>query len=460
MMYTNSMHLSKVLRLKGVLVAVLTATFVSQSQGVLAAALSLEQAQQLAISEDPNLKGNSYRQQALKSEQHASAYWANPQLSTSIQNLPTDGFSLDQEPMTQFKVGIKQQLPRGDVNALNYQKLAVMTRQVDTQSVARLASLKKAVSLIWLDWYYANERLALLKQEEQLLKQLMDVTESRYSQGLGKSQQSDILQVRLAQLTLEDKYTKAHQALLEARAALSEFYGAPLSSDMTPDNLALGALLYGYTLDLSDLYRVVSDSEPFSLLQHHPEARGLQLQSDVQAKQVDIAREQTKPQWSVDASYGYRQDAQNGASRADFVSLGVQVDLPFFTRPKQDADVAAAVSRVNALKTDFRLKVNQLASQAQMLKVRLASLSKRKALYENGLTNEVEGLAQTLLSAYTADTANFSEVVQAHLRQIQVQDSLLAIHVEEAKTLASLIYLYAPSLEASNHNAMELNHEY
>lgn len=460
MMYTNSMHLSKVLRLKGVLVAVLTATFVSQSQSVLAAALSLEQAQQLAISEDPNLKGNTYRQQALKSEQHASAYWANPQLSTSIQNLPTDGFSLDQEPMTQFKVGIKQQLPRGDVNALNYQKLALMTRQVDTQSAARLASLKKAVSLIWLDWYYANERLALLKQEEQLLKQLMDVTESRYSQGLGKSQQSDILQVRLAQLTLEDKYTKAHQALLEARAALSEFYGAPLSSDMTPDNLALGALLYGYTLDLSDLYRVVSDSEPFSLLQQHPEARGLQLQSDAQAKQVDIAREQTKPQWSVDASYGYRQDAQNGASRADFVSLGVQVDLPFFTRPKQDADVAAAVSRVNALKTDFRLKVNQLASQAQMLKVRLASLSKRKALYENGLTNEVEGLAQTLLSAYTADTANFSEVVQAHLRQIQVQDSLLAIHVEEAKTLASLIYLYAPSLEASNHNAMELDHEY
>lgn len=460
MMYTNSMHLSKALRLKGVLVAVLTATFVSQSQSVLAAALSLEQAQQLAISEDPNLKGNTYRQQALKSEQYASAYWANPQLSTSIQNLPTDGFSLDQEPMTQFKVGIKQQLPRGDVNALNYQKLAVMTRQVDTQSAARLASLKKAVSLIWLDWYYANERLALLKQEDQLLKQLMDVTESRYSQGLGKSQQSDILQVRLAQLTLEDKYTKAHQAMLEARAALSEFYGAPLSSDMTPDNLALGALLYGYTLDLSDLYRVVSDSEPFSLLQQHPEARGLQLQSDAQAKQVDIAREQTKPQWSVDASYGYRQDAQNGASRADFVSLGVQVDLPYFTRPKQDADVAAAVSRVNALKTDFRLKVNQLASQAQMLKVRLASLSQRKALYENGLTNEVEGLAQTLLSAYTADTANFSEVVQAHLRQIQVQDSLLAIHVEEAKTLASLIYLYAPSLEASNHNAMELNHEY
>jgi hypothetical protein len=119
-MYTNSMHLSKALRLKGVLVAVLTATFVSQSQSVLAAALSLEQAQQLAISEDPNLKGNTYRQQALKSEQYASAYWANPQLSTSIQNLPTDGFSLDQEPMTQFKVGIKQQLPRGDVNALNY----------------------------------------------------------------------------------------------------------------------------------------------------------------------------------------------------------------------------------------------------------------------------------------------------------------------------------------------------
>jgi outer membrane protein TolC len=412
--------------------------------------LSLQQAQELAVANDPFLKGNNYRQQALRSDQTASDFWANPQLSTSVQNLPTDGFSLNQEPMTQLKIGIKQQLPRGDVNTLNREKLAVMEKEIGVNTLARIAWLKKSVALVWLDWYNAHERVRLLEEEERLLKQLMDITESRYSQGLGKAQQSDIMQVRLAQLTLEDKKTLASQSLDEAYAALSEFYGAPIVDAMTPDTLRLDVLVGGDENALTAFYRIISDSEPFTLFQQHPEALSVQMKTQAQEKQVEIAREETKSQWSVEASYGYRQDAQNGASRADFLSVGVQVDLPYFTQPKQNADVAAALSRVNALKTDFRLKVNTLASQAEVLKARLSSLTQRKSLYQGGLTNEVDGLAQTLLTAYTSDTANFSDVIGALLRQIQVQDALLSIQIEEAKTLASLAYLYLPSLETQH----------
>ena len=412
--------------------------------------LSLQQAQELAVANDPFLKGNNYRQQALRSDQTASDFWANPQLSTSVQNLPTDGFSLNQEPMTQLKIGIKQQLPRGDVNTLNREKLAVMEKEIGVNTLARIAWLKKSVALVWLDWYNAHERVRLLEEEEHLLKQLMDITESRYSQGLGKAQQSDIMQVRLAQLTLEDKKTLASQSLDEAYAALSEFYGAPIVDAMTPDTLRLDVLVGGDENALTAFYRIISDSEPFTLFQQHPEALSVQMKTQAQEKQVEIAREETKSQWSVEASYGYRQDAQNGASRADFLSVGVQVDLPYFTQPKQNADVAAALSRVNALKTDFRLKVNTLASQAEVLKARLSSLTQRKSLYQGGLTNEVDGLAQTLLTAYTSDTANFSDVIGALLRQVQVQDALLSIHIEEAKTLASLAYLYLPSLETQH----------
>ena len=412
--------------------------------------LSLQQAQELAVANDPFLKGNNYRQQALRSDQTASDFWANPQLSTSVQNLPTDGFSLNQEPMTQLKIGIKQQLPRGDVNTLNREKLAVMEKEIGVNTLARIAWLKKSVALVWLDWYNAHERVRLLEEEERLLKQLMDITESRYSQGLGKAQQSDILQVRLAQLTLEDKKTLASQSLDEAYAALSEFYGAPIVDAMIPDTLRLDALVGGDENALTVFYRIISDSEPFTLFQQHPEALSVQMKTQAQEKQVEIAREQTKSRWSVEASYGYRQDAQNGSSRADFLSVGVQVDLPYFTQPKQNADVAAALSRVNALKTDFRLKVNTLASQAEVLKARLSSLTQRKSLYQGGLTNEVDGLAQTLLTAYTSDTANFSDVIGALLRQVQVQDALLSIQIEEAKTLASLAYLYLPSLETQH----------
>ncbi|WP_076011887.1 TolC family protein [Alteromonas abrolhosensis] len=414
--------------------------------------LSLEHALQLAIQHDPLLKGNAHRKDRFNAEAEASSYWANPQVSASVQNLPTDGFAFDQEPMTQFKVGLKQQLPRGDENLYSQQKYQVMADQMSVESQARKAWLKREVTLTWLNWVYATRRLGLLDKEKLLLTQLLDFTESRYSQGVGAAAQQDILQVRLALLSLDDKYVQAYQQKNEARSALSKWFGAPLDESVsapltqsTQDAIEVDAILNDSNLSLSSFLTVIESSEPFSILQHHPEATLLKIQTQIEAQNLNIAREQTKSQWAFEASYGYRQDAQNGASRADFVSLGVQVDLPFFNKSRQDASIAAAASKMSASETDFRLKVNELAANAEVLKSRLSALSERKALYETALVGETQQLSEAELTAYTTDTGDIGDVVNANLKQVQVQDDLLKIDIERARTLASLAYLYLPT---------------
>ena len=427
-------------------------SFLMANKPVVAQTLSLEQALQLAIQYDPLLKGNAHRKDRFNAEAEASSYWANPQVSVSVQNLPTDGFAFDQEPMTQFKVGLKQQLPRGDENLYSRQKYQVMADQMSVESQARKAWLKREVTLTWLDWVYATRRIGLLDKEKSLLTQLLDFTDSRYSQGVGAAAQQDILQVRLALLSLDDKYVQAYQQKNEARSALSKWFGAPLDDSVsaplaqsTQDAIEVDAILNDSNLSLSSFLTVIDSSEPFSILQHHPEAMLLQIQTQIEAQNVNIAREQTKSQWAFEASYGYRQDAQNGASRADFVSLGVQVDLPFFNKSRQDASIAAAASKMSASETDFRLKVNELAANAEVLKSRLSALSERKALYETALIGETRQLSEAELTAYTTDTGDIGDVVNANLKQVQVQDDLLKIDIERARTLASLAYLYLPT---------------
>ncbi|MBT3134295.1 TolC family protein [Alteromonas sp. ALT199] len=426
--------------------------FLLVNNSVKAHSLSLEQALQLAIQHDPSLKGNVYRKQGFKAEAEASLYWENPQMSASVQNLPTDGFAIDQEPMTQFKVGLKQQLPRGNENQYSQQKYLAMVDKVSIESQVRKAWLKREVTLTWLDWIYAMRRIALLDKERSLLTQLLEFTDSRYSQGVGAAEQQDILQVRLALLSLDDKYLQAYQLKNEVKSALSKWLGAPLDETISapviqskPETIELDAILNRSNLSLSAFLTFIESSEPFSILRHHPEAMALQFQTEIEAQNVNIAREKTKSQWAFEASYGYRQDAQNGASRADFVSLGVQVDLPFFNKSRQDASIAAAASKVSASETDFRLKVNELAANAEVLKSRLSGLSERKALYETVLIGEIQQLSEAELTAYTTDTGDISDVVSAKLKQIQVQEDLLSIEVERAKTLASLSYLYLPS---------------
>ena len=100
---------------------------------------------------------------------------------------------------------------------------------------------------------------------------------------------------------------------------------------------------------------------------------------------------------------------------------------------------------MSASETDFRLKVNELAANAEVLKSRLSALSERKALYETALIGETQQLSEAELTAYTTDTGDISDVVNANLKQVQVQDDLLKIDIERARTLASLAYLYLPT---------------
>lgn len=266
--------------------------FLSFAQPARAQSLSLEQALELAIQHDPLLKGNDYREQAFHAEADASSYWANPQISASVQNLPTDGFALDQEPMTQFKVGVKQQLPRGDENQYNQKKYRVMASKILIENQARKAWLEREVTLAWIDWAYAERRIGLLDKERSLLTQLLDFTDSRYSQGVVAAAQRDVLQVRLALLSLDDKYVQAYQQENEARAALSKWFGAPLDEGVSgPSPLSklesksrlvrafpeFDVILNRSNTRLASLLALIDSSEPFSILKHHPEAILLQF---------------------------------------------------------------------------------------------------------------------------------------------------------------------------------------
>ena len=84
--------------------------------------LSLDQAVEIARSNDPWIAGSRFRQQATEAESIAAAQLPDPVLSFGAANLPVDNFDFNQEPMTQFKVGVSQVFPRGDSQKIKKQQ--------------------------------------------------------------------------------------------------------------------------------------------------------------------------------------------------------------------------------------------------------------------------------------------------------------------------------------------------
>ncbi|NNG12776.1 MAG: hypothetical protein HKM88_05950, partial [Halobacteria archaeon] len=77
------------------------------------AALTLAEAEQLALSEDPAVAASRARSQALREDAVASGQLPDPKLKTGLFNLPLDTFDIDQEPTTQLRLGLQQTFPRG-----------------------------------------------------------------------------------------------------------------------------------------------------------------------------------------------------------------------------------------------------------------------------------------------------------------------------------------------------------
>ena len=104
--------------------------------------------------------------------------------------------------------------------------------------------------------------------------------------------------------------------------------------------LDLSAALPQIALRHAALYEASADASPQQIaayLKQHPAILGLDKKIDASEAGVELAEQKYRPQWSVNASYGYREDDPVfNDDRADFFSVGVAFDLPLFTSKRQD----------------------------------------------------------------------------------------------------------------------------
>ena len=409
-----------------------------------AATLSLHDVQNLALGQDLYLRGSKLEEAAFQHDSEAADSWENPTITTSLQSLPVDGLSLNQEPMTQLKLGIRQAMPRGDSATIS-RSIAIAQGQIEpVKRAARRAWLLREVSRDWLTWYHAEQTLILLREESQSLMQLLETVESSYRSGVGGTQQQDIIQIRLEQLRLKDTLLQKQQLASVALAKLSRWFDFSSEISFTVPNTLNHHDIFPFNPSLA---RQVERLDAFNIIGMHPRVQVLAKDELVATQKLSLAKEQTKPKWALEAAYGYRQDTQNGNSQADFISVGVQVDLPLFSSKRQDANVSASAARLGVTSTQRRLEVRRLVALADATEAELASLTARQQLFDTALLRQSENLAESVLNAYMADKGSFDGVMRARISHISAKLDALALHVDIAKNLAELAYLYCSLTE-------------
>lgn len=400
---------------------------------------TLDAAIAAAQTRDPWLEGSELRQESLAARGRAARALPDPVLRLGAANLPTDSFSFNQEAMTQFQVGLSQAIPRGATRELARERWQALGAEQAERRDERRAQVALTVTELWLDSHLASRSRTLIERDRGLFLQLREVVASRYRRALGDARLQDLVRAELELTRLDDRLARLAEQEDVARSRLAEWLG--------PDALQLETGLPA----LVPAEPAVAGRDPLppsrlaALLANHPSVRSLDRRIEAGDTGVALAEERYKPGFTVNAGYGYREDARDGSARPDFFSLGVAVDLPLFPGERQDQQLRSARAEAEALRTERALLLRDLRSGLETARARLLRLDERRALYRGRLLDEMAQQADAARAAYGTDSGDFAEAIRSRIDELDARIEALAIDVERQRTIARLNYYLAGS---------------
>ncbi|MGH8445776.1 MAG: TolC family protein, partial [Solimonas sp.] len=160
---------------------------------------------------------------------------------------------------------------------------------------------------------------------------------------------------------------------------------------------------------------------------------------------ADLARAAYRPDWRVELGYGSR------ARYSDMVMLQVGMDLPLFTRNRQDRELAAATARREAAVADVDDGLRQLGAEARLDYQDLLRLEERIRHHDQWVLPPAQARIDAALAAWRSGSGSLAQVLEARRAILDLHLSRLALQAQATQRRIQLDYLGAFGVPAQEH---------
>lgn len=394
--------------------------------------LTLEKVESIALENEPGMTSFSWKAHSLSENATAESQLPDPKLQFGILNIPTDSYELDQENMTQIKVGISQRFPAGKTLDIKQKKSEKHAQVFDDKKEEKRLSILKNVRKIYLEIYYLEHAKSIISENRKLFAQLVNIVKSLFS--VGKNNQQDLIHAQLQLTKIDDRIVKIDQKIKSHRYQLARWIGLKNSQ------LALNSILP----DWNEINQYEAAQQSFDnlsvLLRKHPSVKEMDNKIDVSRQDIQLVKESYKPGWNLNASYAYREDRPDGLERDDLISIGLSIDLPLFSAKRQDKKLLSKEYEYQSLKDKKLELIRNMVSVLQQEYSNKNQLEKRKSLYQSLVLPQARQQAEAALLAYQSDRGDFSNVMRAYIDNLDVELDDMRITINLLKTKSNILY--------------------
>jgi outer membrane protein TolC len=363
---------------------------------------------------------------AIKASQEmsvAAGQLPDPVLKFGVDNLPVEGsdrFSVNRDFMTMRRIGLMQEMTRGEKRELRAQRYTGEANKAAAEKAAAIASIDRSTALAWLDRYYAEAMARVIAEQSEQAKGEIVAAEGAYRGG--RASQADVIAAHSTLAGLEDRASEYRRRVLTAKTNLARWIGE--GADLP---LAARPALDAIRLNASSL-----DTD----LLHHPEIAVLARQEEIASTDAKLAQASATPDWSLEVAY-----QQRGPAFSNMVSIGIALPLPWDRGNRQDREIASKLAMADQAR----------AQREEMLRAHVAEVRSMIAEWENGrerLTRYDRDLiplagerSKAALAGYQGGRTSIAELLLARRAETDVRMQAVQLEMETARLWAQLNFL-------------------
>ena len=390
--------------------------------------LSLPEALKLAQARSPQLAAQSAAIGAAENLIVSAGQRPDPQLAIGVENLPingSDAFSIGRDFMTMRKIGISQQFTRAEKLHAREAKAVAERQREQAKLVNAETDLRRDVALAWLDRYFIERRLGVLRELDRETALLADA--ARAALAGGKGSPADPILARTARVQVQDRMQLMERDLIGAQASLARYVGdaeAVRPLDKPPSFYALPR----------------APNEFLQTLAHHPQLLSYEPLEAVARADIAEAHAAKKPDWSLELAY-----AQRGSSFSNMVSIQARIDLPLFSKTRQDPVIAARHKALEQIQSEREETRRMHEAEIKRMVADWETARARLKRYWEELVPLSREAAAAALAAYRSGRGNLSAALEARRTAVEIRFADVQTQAELASAWANLNFLVPES---------------
>ncbi|NPA52343.1 MAG: TolC family protein [Aquificae bacterium] len=382
-------------------VLVLIVTFLSE----FSFAITVEQLAENIAKNHPKIKSIEYRLKALKERQTFENSLPDPVITFSINDIQLfyRPFARNLEPMQTINFGFSQKIPY--LPKLKQKSKIIKVKYNKTYYKLLLEKLELKFDIykhVYLFWQ-TKEKLKVLEEFKNIAKHLIEFSNTLYS--IGKISQAEVFNTNVFYSELLQREVFLKGRLKQIESSFAYF------SEVSLKEIDIKVTYPSDVLELNIFLKFLKRNNPQLLV--------LKEELKEAKEKVKLAKLDYKPDFSVFATYAYRNPFR------DYVSFGGSFNIPLWAKKKQEKKVLEEsfykLSKKKKLLDIEKMLISKLQEEYYKAKTSYESFK----VFHQYLKPQTQKVYEGVLSEYQVGKKNIFDVLKALNQILTVRQKII-----------------------------------